>query len=149
MGRYDAFWQEPELRAMVGVNANVPIYREKLNAAAREAMFRVGQRRADYRQRIDDIHREVQTAFEQLEAAGELVELYEKRVVPAARQIVDSARAGYLAGRIDFLRVIEAERQLIYLLQEQEDLIAQYHVLRAELERVVAAPLSQSRRSDH
>ena len=141
MGRYDAFWQEPQLRAMVGLNANVPIYRDRLNAAVREAMFRISQRRAEYRQRVDDINREVQTAWEQLEAAKDLVQLYQRRIVPTARQNVESARAGYLSGRVDFLRLIEAERQLIFLLQEQEDLVAQYHILRAELERAVAAPL--------
>jgi outer membrane protein TolC len=143
MGRYDAFWQEPSLRAMVGVNANIPIYRERLNAAVREASFRISQRRAEYQQRMDDINREVQTACEQVQAAAELVELYRHRIVPVARQNVDAARAGYMAGRVDFLRLIEAERQLIDLLQEQEDLIAQYHALRAELERVVAAPLDE------
>lgn len=148
MGRYDAFWQEPQLRAMVGVNANVPIYRERLNAAVREAMFRISQKRAEYRQRMDDINREVQTAYEQMQAATELVELYRRRIIPAARQNVDSARAGYMAGRVDFLRLIEAERQLIDLLQEQEDLIAQYHVLRAELERVAATPLEQVRAAE-
>jgi outer membrane protein TolC len=141
MGRYDAFWQEPPLRAMVGVDANIPIYRRRLDAAVCEAMFRVSQRRAEYRQRVDDINREVHTAYEQLRASMELVELYERRIVPATRQNVESARAGYVAGRVDFLRLIEAERQLIRLLEEQEDLRANYHVMRAELERVVGAPV--------
>jgi outer membrane protein TolC len=141
MGRYDAFWQEQPLRAMVGLNANIPVYHRRLDAAVCEASFRVSQRRAEYRQRIDDIHREVHTAYEQLQAGKALVELYQRRTVPAARQNVESARAGYVAGRVDFLRLIEAQRQLINVLQEEQDLTAGYHVLRAELERVVAAPL--------
>jgi outer membrane protein TolC len=141
MGRYDAFWQEPSLRAMVGVNANVPIYHRKLNAAVREAMFRISQLRAEYRQRVDDVNREVQTVYEQLRAAAQLVELYEKRIVPVARQNVDSARADYMSGRIDFLTLIQAERQLIVLLQDQEDLAASYHTLLAEMERVVGGPI--------
>jgi outer membrane protein TolC len=137
MGRYDAFWQEPSLRAMVGVNANVPIYHRRLNAAVREAMFRISQLRAEYRQRVDDVNREVQTVYEELRAAAQLVELYEKRIVPVARQSVDSARADYMSDRIDFLTLIQAERQLIVLLQDQEDLTASYHTLLAEMERVV------------
>jgi outer membrane protein TolC len=141
MGRYDTFWQEEPLRAMVGVNANVPIYHRRLDAAVCEASFRLSQRRAEYQQRIDDINREVQTAYEQLHASKQLVELYERRIVPAARQNVESARAGYVAGRVDFLRLIEAERQLITLLQDEQDLTANYHAQRAELERVTGAPL--------
>jgi outer membrane protein TolC len=141
MGRYDAFWQEPQLRAMVGVNANVPIYHQRLNAAVREASFRISQKRAEYRQLVDDVQREVQTAYEQVTAAADLVELYRARIVPAARQNVEAARAGYVAGRVDFLRLIEAERQLINLLVEEQDLIAGYHALRAELERAIGGPL--------
>jgi outer membrane protein TolC len=148
MGRYDAFWQEQPLRAMVGVNANVPIYHRRLDAAVCEASFRLSQRRAEYRQRLDDIHREVQTAYEQLSATRNLVELYERRTIPAARQNVESARAGYVAGRVDFLRLIEAERQLIGLLQEEQDLLASYHAQRAELARVIGGQLPSSESSD-
>jgi cobalt-zinc-cadmium efflux system outer membrane protein len=126
---------------MVGVNANVPIYHRRLNAAVCEATFRLSQRRAEYRQRVDDVNREVQTAYEQLSATQQLVELYDRRTVPAARQNVESARAGYVAGRVDFLRLIEAERQLINLLQEEQDLLASYHAQRAELERVIGGPV--------
>lgn len=142
MGRYDAFWQEPSLRGMVGVNANVPIYYNRLNAAVRESQFRISQLRAEYRQRIDDINREVQTAYEELRAAAELVRLYDERIVPIARQSVDAARADYMSDRVDFLTLIEAERQLIVLLQDQEDLNASYHTLLAELERAVGAPVA-------
>lgn len=148
MGRYDAFWQEQPLQAMVGVNANVPIYRRRLDAAANEAAFRLSQRRAEYRQRVDDVNREVQTAYEQLSATMQLVELYERRTVPAATQNVESARAGYVAGRVDFLRLIEAERQLIGLLQEEQDLLASYHAQRAELERVVGGSLPSNSQTD-
>jgi cobalt-zinc-cadmium efflux system outer membrane protein len=148
MGRYDAFWQEQPLRAMVGVNANVPIYRNRLDAAVCEASFRLSQRRAEYRQRVDDINREVQTAYEQLSATHQLVELYERRTIPAAKQNVESARAGYVAGRVDFLRLIEAERQMIGLLQDEQDLLASYHSQRAELERVIGVPVSSGSRSD-
>jgi cobalt-zinc-cadmium efflux system outer membrane protein len=129
---------------MVGLNANVPIYRRRLDAAVCEAGFRLSQRRAEYRQRVDDIHREVQTAYEQLHATRQLVELYERRTIPAARQNVDSARAGYVAGRVDFLRLIEAERQLISLLQDEQDLLATYHAQKADLERSIGGPLPPS-----
>src|SRR5262249_14796524 len=112
MGRYDTFWQEPQLRTMVGVNANVPIYRQRLDAAVREACFRVIQRRAEYQQRVDDIHREVQTEYEQLQSSRQLIDLYQRRIVPAARQNIESARAGYMAAeiKVDFLRVVQAQR---------------------------------------
>ncbi len=43
VGRYDAFWQEDPLRPMVGMNLNMPLYKEKRWAAVREARARVVQ----------------------------------------------------------------------------------------------------------
>jgi outer membrane protein TolC len=141
IARYDAFWQEFPLRTMIGFNANVPIYRNRLDAATREARFRASQRRAEYEQRIDDINRAVQSLYSKLQASQGLVALYDRETVPAAQQSVDAARAGYVAGKLDFLRLIEAERRLITILDQQQDVLAGYHSLLAEIERVVAGPL--------
>ncbi len=140
-GRYNTLWQKYPLQAAVGFNANIPIYRNRLDAATREARFRASQRRAEYEQRIDDIHRDVQSLYSKLQASQGLVELYDRQTVPAARQNVDAARAGYVAGKLDFLRLIEAERRLIAILDQQQDVLAGYHSLVAETERVVAGPL--------
>jgi len=39
------------------------------------------------------------------------------------------------------VRLVEAERQLIDLLEKQQIAIAQYHGRHAELERIVGAPI--------
>src|SRR4029079_19447384 len=58
--RYDGFWEDTDLRPMVGINLNVPIYHNKRDAAVREAAYRLNQRRAELQQRIDDVNNEVQ-----------------------------------------------------------------------------------------
>jgi len=68
-------------------------------------------------------------------------QLYRDRIVPAAKQNVESARAGYTAGKVDFLRLIEAQRQLINLREEQVETVSNYHRRRAELERAAAVPI--------
>ncbi|MEX2115113.1 MAG: TolC family protein, partial [Pirellulales bacterium] len=141
VARYDAFWQEFPLRTMIGINANIPIYRKRLDSATREAAFRASQRRAEYEQRIDDINRDVQSLYDKLRASQGLVELYQRQTVPAAQQSVSAARAGYIAGKLDFLRLIESERRLIEIQDQQQDVLAGYHSLLAETERVVAGPL--------
>lgn len=140
-GRYDNFWSQPSLRGQVGVNMNVPMYRDKRYAAVHEAQWRLNQSRAEYEQRIDDINREVQTAYERYDEAQQTVGLYTEQILPAARKNVDSAFAAYESGRGDFLRLVAAQRQLIGLLERHQQAIADYHRRRAELERVVGAPL--------
>jgi outer membrane protein TolC len=141
-GRYDNFWSQQSLRGQVGVNMNVPLYRDKRYAAVREAQWRVSQRRAEYQQRIDDINREVQTAYERFDEAQQTVGLYTEQILPAARRNVDSAFAAYETSGGDFLRLVAAQRQLIGLQERYQESIADYHRRRVELERVVGQPLS-------
>lgn len=141
-GRYDNFWSQPSLRGQVGVNMNVPLYRDKRYAAVREAQYRLSQRRAEYQQRIDDINREVQTAYEQFDEAQRTVVVYTSQILPAARKNVDSAFAAYESGRGDFLRLIAAQRQLIALQERFQESVANYHRRRVELERVVGQSLA-------
>jgi cobalt-zinc-cadmium efflux system outer membrane protein len=142
--RYDSFWQpssQRDLRSQVGLNMNVPLYRDRRRAAAQEAMFNITRRRAEYEQRIDDIHQEVQAAYEQLRESHRVVDLYSSLSLPAAEQNVAAARAGYLTGQENFLRLVFAQRQFIALRDKYQEAIANYHRRHAELERVVGGSL--------
>ncbi len=142
--RYDSFWQpssQRDLRSQVGLNMNVPLYRDRRRAAAQEAMFNLNRRRAEYEQRVDDIHQEVQVAYEQLRESRRVVDLYAGLSLPAAEQNVSVAQAAYESGQEDFLRLVIAQRQFIALRDKYQEAIANYHRRRAELERVVGGPL--------
>lgn len=139
-GRYDTFWQPAEtqsdLRGQVGVNVNVPIYAGRLNAAVREAIFRVNQRRAEYEQRALDVQYEVATAYEQLDESRQTLQLFSEKLVPAAEQNVTAARSNYDVSKTTFLDLATAQRQLITLREEREMTLAVYHKRLAELTRV-------------
>jgi len=145
MGQYDSFWQpyatQKDLRTQLGVNMNVPIYLEKRRAAVREAIFKLNQRQAEFEQRIDDINNDVQAAYERVLEMRQIVDLYANRSLPAARQNVESARADYVAGKGDFLRLVSAQRQLIELRERHQQAIAEFHSRWADLERAVAGPV--------
>ena len=143
-GRYDSFWQpssQRDLRAQVGMNLNVPVYKDRRRAAASEAMYRLRQQQAEYEQRVDDIHREVQSAYEQFDGSRRVVELYSHELLPAAERNVESARADYEAGQADFLRLVAAERQLIVLQERQQEAIVDYHRHLVQLERATGGPV--------
>jgi len=142
MARYDGFWQERELRPMVGLNLNLPIQLERRRAAVREAIARVTRERAEFEQLLDQIQYEVHAAFERVNESHRVVDLYAKRIIPAAKDNLESARAGYIAGRVDFLRLIEAQRQLYGHQEKQYDTVADHHRRLAELERVLAGPIT-------
>jgi len=141
VGRYDAFWQEDPLRTGVGVNLNVPVYRERRHAAVREAMFRLNQYRADYQRQMDEIQNDVQTAYARLIESRRLFDLYSGTLIPVAVQNVESARAGYVAAKVDFLRLVEAQRQRIAIQEQGYQAEADCHSRLAELNRAVGGSI--------
>ena len=140
-GRYDSFWQpastQSDLRGQVGFNMNVPIYRQKLQAAVCEAQFRLSQRRAEYRQRELDIDYEVHAAYEQVRESRRTAQLYAEKFLPFAEQNVAVARANYDVGKTTFLNLVQAQRQLLEVREKYQQTLADFHRRRSELERVV------------
>lgn len=147
VGRYDAFWQpnEDDLRPQVGLNMNVPVYRERRQAAVREASFRTSQRRAELQQRVTDVQFEVQSAFEQVEESRRAVALYENKFLPAAEQNVSAASTNYSSGSATLLTFIQAQSQLINLRERHQQAIADYHIRLAQLERVIGGLIPSDR----
>ena len=143
-GRYDQFWDRVNQRGQLGVNMNVPLYQKRRDAAVQEACFRLSQRRAEYDQTVDDIRNDVQAAYEQTEASRQVVDLYERQVVPAAQQNVAAARAGYEANNLGFLSLVEAQRQLIDAQMKRIDALADYHRRMAELQQATGGPVPRN-----
>lgn len=140
-GRYDTFWQPADsqgpLRGQVGVNMNMPIYRNKLKAAVSEAEFRLSQRQAEYRQKQFDIQYEVESAYAQVEEAQKALVLYREKLLPAAEQMVATIRTNYDAGATTFLNLLTAQQQLLLQREQYQQTVAAYQIRLAELERAV------------
>jgi outer membrane protein TolC len=144
-GRYDTFWQpastQSDLRPQVGITINVPIYRDRLNAAVRQAISELNQRRAEYDQRRLDVQYEVATDFEQVEESRQTLQLYAERLLPATEQNVAAARANYDVNKSSFLELATAQRQLIELHEQHEDALVAYHIRLAALNRATGGSI--------
>jgi outer membrane protein, heavy metal efflux system len=143
MGKYDTFWTDPAQRGQVAMNLNIPLYQNRRNAAVREAMFRVNRLQAEYDQQVDLIRNEVQTAYAKLRASRRTLDLYTKKVLPAAQDNVAAAASGYTAGTVDFLRLIQAQRESLELQEKYQQAVVEYNRNRAELDRVVGTAFDQ------
>jgi outer membrane protein TolC len=141
--RYDGYWQpdESDLRSQVGMNVNVPVYQHRRHAAVREAMFRIGQRRAELEQRVDDVMNDVQAAAARVGESQRTIALYREHSLPVAEQAIESARAAYITGGIDFLRLLEAQRRRVVLQEQHAEAVADYFRRLSELERATGGPL--------
>jgi outer membrane protein TolC len=130
-----------DLATMVGVRFNVPIRLARRDGAVAEAEARIAQRRAELTQQVNQVIFEVQQAYAQVRESERNVRLYEKAVLPAAEQNVKAAQSAYVTGKIPFLSLIEAERNVIGLRDRDYELVADYFRRRAALERASGGPL--------
>lgn len=139
LGRYDAFWQEDPLRPMVGMNLNMPLNKQKRWAAVREARARVVKEQAVLDSKIAELSFDVEQAYSRVDESRKTLDVYKGRLVPAARQSVESARASYTAGSLDFLRLIESQRQSLSIQEAYYQATAEYFQRLAELDRIIGA----------
>ena len=105
--------------AMVGLS--LPIWRGKLRAGVAEAQAMRAMSEADLRAMTRMIEGDAAVAISQLQAARDRQTAITTDVLPRARLAIDPAVAGYTAGRLPLVSVIEAV-QALWLVQA--DLIA-------------------------
>ena len=143
VAKYDGFMPQ-DMRPQVGMDINIPIRYARRSAAVREAVERVQQRRAEYQARLDELRYDVQSALSRVSQSRQVVHLYEEKILPAAQRSLDSAMANYTSGKLDFLRLLDAQRQLNAQRDMYYQSIAEYHRRLAELERAVGEPVDTS-----
>lgn len=131
-----------DLAPQVGVRMNFPIRYAKRNGAVAEAQAKIAQRHAEYAGRVNQIHFQVQEAYEQLLESERVLSLYEKTILPAAGENVKAAQAAYVTGKTPFVSLIEAQRNLINLRDRNYEATADYFRRLATLERVIGVPVS-------
>lgn len=140
VAKYDGFMPE-RMRPQVGMELNIPIRNARRSAAVCEAESKVAQRCAEYQNQLDQVRYEVQSSFDRATQSQRVVRLYREAILPATQRSLDSAVANYTSGKLDFLRLLDAERQLDAQREMYFQAIADYHRRLAELERAVGSPL--------
>ena len=124
-----------------GVQANLPIWRgNKVEPAISAARERVEAARALADALRDRVRAEVVAAAAQLQAEQRLVEI-QRRLVPLARQALDSSISAYSAGRIPLLTVLDSEREALMRQVELAQHLALMQQRQAELERAIGGSL--------
>jgi outer membrane protein TolC len=135
MGAYDRLWQERELQPYIGVSMNVPLRRARRSAALDEAGAELERAQLERAALEDEVRFGVESGADRLAEARSVLALYEDRLVPAARDRLEAARAAFETGRDDFSGLIDAERELRELELGVEQARAEVSRRFAELEK--------------
>jgi outer membrane protein TolC len=136
-GGYDRFWEEAELRPNVGIGLNVPLQLGRRSAAVEEASARLERARSERLALEDEVRLDVERGAERLVEAHHVLHLIRDRQLPASRDRVDAARAGFESGRNSFSALIDAQRMLRDAELEAERALADVSRRRAELDRAL------------
>jgi len=116
----------------------LPIWRDKIAAQIAGAQAR--KRAAEARLTSEQIMLTVDFAmktFNYREVTRNLA-LLQKQLVPKARQSLEIARSGYLAGTIDFFNLIDAERTLLNFELAEVEARTRREIVLAELSLMIA-----------
>ena len=117
---------------------SLPLWRDKIAAQIAEAQ--ANKRSAQARLSTEQIALAVDFAertYLYREATRNL-ELLRGQLVPKARQSLEVARSGYLAGQIDFFNLTDSERTLLGFDLERVEAAAQREITLAELSLIIA-----------
>jgi len=124
-----------------GVQGNLPVFGDsKLQPRVDAATAQVESARDLRRSMQNKVFAELAEAYADVEAEGRQIRLHHD-LVPVAHRILQSALAGYSAGRTPFLMVLDSERELQLHELDLARHLAAYEQRLADLEHAVGADL--------
>ncbi len=128
-GRFDSF--------DVMLQMNIPIWWGKYGSLSREASSNARSMRAMLLAEKNRKGFEVKGAAIQVEASERMKSLYETSLLPQVALSFESALKNYQAGKIDFLSLLDTERELKRTRLEYIRTLSEYRKRIASLERIV------------
>ena len=126
---------------MASVGVNIPLWRKKLRAAEAEASIRVKASEALYKNMENETLSKIRALYFEVATAREQIELYEFSLLPQAEQALKASEIGYLAGKVDFLALLDSERMILMIKNGYFKILAELGRSFAQLERLVGEDL--------
>jgi outer membrane protein TolC len=100
-------------QVMFTVSVELPVWRSRVRAGVREADRMRDSGEADREAAERQSALEVQDALFKWRTARDALELYRRELLPQAEARFQAGEAGYRAGRVDFIDLLESERFLL------------------------------------
>jgi len=144
VSRFQNFGQRDGFGGMVTMSLPFSFWtKPKYDAGVREASASADSAKAAYQVLKNQVMFEVKDFLVKIEAAEKLLTLYKTTIIPQARQTLESARANYQTGKLEFLSLIDAERALKDFQLEYYRSLSTFEQRVAELERAVGSDLGR------
>ena len=127
-GGYQWTVNQPHSQALVGMYFVVPIW-DRNQGNIRAASANLQHATAQVYAVQNDLIRQLAEALGRYRSAQQMVEAYEKGIIPNVKQSLELVQAGYAQGQFDYLRLLQMQRSVVeanleYISALQERLVA-------------------------
>jgi outer membrane protein TolC len=126
---------------MASIGINIPIWQKKRRAAEAEAAIRIKSSEDSHRDLVNKTFSQINALFFEVITAQEQIALYEFSLLPQAEQTLKASEVGYLAGKVDFLDLLDSERMILMIKNGYYKILAELGKSFARLERLVGKDL--------
>jgi outer membrane protein, heavy metal efflux system len=130
----------------LGVGVNLPIYRDRLDAAVREAENKLCATARRYDAVRDRYQTEIETLYAQFREHYRTLKILEADIVPRAEETLKLTLESYRAGRADFQQLMDVYRTLLRYRVDLHRHLALSEQALASLERAVGCAVTSSPR---
>ena len=128
----------------ISASINLPwFFHQKHDQRIQETRHRTTQQEALYENLKDQTRFSIEDLVVKIQTAQRLAELFQDNVIPQAEQSVASAEIGYQTDQVDFLDLLESQRQLVTFRLEYFRALTLQNQETARLEQVVGIDLSE------
>jgi len=121
----------------VSVGVSLPIWRDKLEAAVRQAGEEMTAQQESRAKLVNDLEFDVRDQVIRLQTLADQIRLFQDVLLPQAREAQRSTEAAYQTGQVGVLDLLDSERVLLDVRLANERQRADYLVALAELERAI------------
>jgi len=130
---------------VLGVTVPFPVFDR--NQGAREAArSRRSKARSEEQAAVASAARDLEVAYQTLSASYDAVVALRGDVLPQAERAYAGVRTGYLTGLFRYVDVLDAQRTLFELRDQELSELARYHRAAADVERLTGTPLRTTSR---
>jgi outer membrane protein TolC len=121
----------------VSIGASVPIWRDKLSAGVRQAGHELTAQQQSRAKLVNDLELDVRDQVIRLQTLADQMSLFQRVLIPQAREAQRSTEAAYQTGEVGVLDLLDSERVLLDVRLANERQRVDFLIALAELERAI------------
>jgi outer membrane protein TolC len=123
----------------VSVGVTLPIWRDKLKAAVRQATQETAAQQQSRAKLVNELEFNVRDQVSRLQTLADQIRLFQDVLLPQAYEAQRSTETAYETGQVGVLDLLDSERVLLEVRLANERQRADYRLALAELERAIGA----------